>query len=458
MKNNKIEDKNLVLFDYNETKPKLNNDGYINCAQKLGSRTNNSGFSIQLGNDALFATLYTGNGLTKRYLDLLSDDMTRQWITIPEDTDGHILKYLSKLKAKKEFKNALRCSKLFGGAIIFMVIDDGGDVGDPVNENNIKSVSKLKFYSRSKVTVDTFNYYDDPASPKFGDPEFYKVATGSEILSIHESRCLVFTGEYYPFDELGMQTSYETYWGLSILQSIHEELEDYGLAQQALLRLLTKANIDVLKIKGLMHLLSTPDGQKQVDARIATFDIAKSVSTTLLLDNEENFEAVSQTLTGFAETFTKAQTSLFGVMGIPPMLFGIKGKSMGGDDDNELRVYYDRIHSDQGEELTEPFEKLNRYIALAKDSKVDPNTEYAHEYNSLWQQTDNEKVSMRKQQAETDQIYINNGVLDSGEVRESRFAGGVYSIETDAEGEVDLGEIPEEPKQNKNLNEQENEK
>jgi len=417
----------------------LNNDGYVDCAKKLGVRkSGNSGFLINLADDSLFASLYAGNGLTKRYIDLLSDDMTRQWITIPEDTDGVLLSYLDNLKAKMEFKNALRCSKLFGGSIIFMVIDDGGEPNDPVNINNIKSVKKLKFFSRKYVTIDTMNYYTDSTSSKFGDPEFFNVMTGNQNLIIHESRCLVFNGEYYPFDELGLQTNYEIYWGLSILQAIHEEMEDYGLAQQALFRSLTKANIDVLKIGGLMNLLSSPDGVKQLEARIAMFDLAKSVSTTLLLDNEEDFDAVNQTLTGVAETFTKAQTALFGVMGVPPMLFGIRGKSLGGNDDNELRVYYDRIKSDQQEEMLDPLLKLNNYIMLAKDSKIDGSAVYSIEFNSLWQQTDNEKVVMRKQQAETDQIYINNGVLDPLEVRESRFGGGVYSIETEAEGEVDI--------------------
>ena len=263
-----------IIFDYSKdnTDEALNTDGYVDCAKKLGTRkSGNTGFSLNLGDDSLFAALYTGNGLTKRYIDLLSDDMTRQWVTIPEDTDGVILHYLEKLKAKKEFKN-------------------------------------------------------------------------------------------------------------------------YGLAQQALLRLLTKANIDVLKIKGLMSLLSTPDGLKQLDARLTSFDLAKSVSTTLLLDNEENFDAINQTLTGVAETFTKSQTSLFSVMGVPPMLFGIKGKSLGGNDDNELRLYYDRIKSDQDEEMLDPFDKLKDYIIKAKDSKVNENEEYNTLFNSLWQQTENEKV------------------------------------------------------------------
>ena len=45
---------------------------------------------------------------------------------------------------------------------------------------------------------------------------------------------------------------------------------------------------------------------------------------------------------------------------------------------------------------------------------------------------------MRKKQAETDQIYIANGVYNPNEVRESRFGNGNYSIETEIKEKIDL--------------------
>lgn len=425
-------------------KEQLKEDGYVDIAKKIGTGKNggNSGFVLDLADDALIASLYVGNGLTKRIIDLLCDDMTRQWITVPEDTDGHLLKYLKKLKAKTEFKGALRSAKLFGGSIIFMVIDDGGEPNDPVNVNNIKSVKKLKFFSRKYVTIDILNYYKDPLSENFGEPEYFTVNVNGQLKTIHESRCLVFKGEYYPQDEMMVKVSYEKYWGLSILQSLHELLQDYGLAQQALLRLLTKSNVDVLKIKNLFQLLSNKDGQKKLDARAQIFDLAKSVSTTLLLDIDEAYETVAQALTGVAETFSKVESSVAGMTGIPGnLLFGTPTKGLNSTGDNEVRLHYDRIKSDQEEEMSPQLDKLISYIKMAKDSKLDATEDYCHEFNSLWQMTDAEKVTMRYQQAQTDEIYINTGVYDPNEVRESRFAEDNYSIETHVEG--DAPELPE---------------
>lgn len=423
----------------------LNEDGYIDIAKKIGQRVNgNTGFSLQLADDPTIAALYVGNGLAKRYIDLVVDDMTRQWIDIPEDTDGIILDYLKNLKAKKTFKEALRSSKLFGGAIIFMVINDGKLPNEPVDINNIKSIDKLKCFTRKYVSIIDQNYYKDATKANFGDPEYFTVNFNGQINTFHESRCLVFQGEYYPKDELSIVTGYERFWGLSVLQSIHEMMEDYGLALQSLLRLLTKCNVDVVKIKNLFALLSNKDGQKSLDARAQIFDLAKSVSTTLLLDSDESYETVSQALNGVSDVFSKIQEALAAMTGVPSnILFGTSAKGLNSTGDNELRIYYDKVKSDQEEDLLPPLERLIKYISSAKDSGLNLASEYCIDFKSLWQMTDVQKVSMRAEQAKTDEIYINSGVVDPNEIRLSRFGSEKYSIETIVEGDAPEPALPE---------------
>lgn len=428
-------------------KDQLRADGYVDVAKKIGTgKTGNTGFNLKLANDSLFAAIYVGNGLAKRYIDLLVDDMTRQWIDIPEDTDGKMLKYMSKLKTKGCFKQALRKAKLFGGSIIFMVIEDGGLPNEPVNVNNIKSIKKLRTYSRKYVTIDEANYYSDPSQANFGDPQYFNINTNGRIMSVHESRCLVFQGEYYPCEELGMQPDYGRYWGMSILQAHWESFENYGLALEALFKLLIKANVDVLKIKNLFKLLSTADGRKQLDARATTFDLAKSVSTTLVLDADESYESIAQALQGVAETFSKLESAIAGQTGIPGnIFFGTPTKGLNATGDNEQRTYYDKIKSDQEEEELEPLNKFTGYIAKAKDYKGAKPAEgedgFEIKFNKLWQQTEAEDVDMRYKQAQTDEIYANLGVIDPNEIRKSRFSG-TYSIETEVDGDEAPG-LPE---------------
>jgi phage-related protein (TIGR01555 family) len=196
----------------------------------------------------------------------------------------------------------------------------------------------------------------------------------------------------------------------------------------------------------LMQLLASKDGQKQLDARTQIFDLAKSVSTTLLLDNDESFEAISQQLNGVADVFGKLQETLAGMTGVPStILFGTGAKGLQADGSGEMRIYYDKIKSDQEEDMLLQLEKLIKIISYAQDSELSPDEEYNIEFNSLWQQTDEEKVKMRMEQAKIDEIYINAGVVDPNEIRNSRFGNDKYSIETDVEG--DAQELPEQPDQ-----------
>ena len=204
-----------------------------------------------------------------------------------------------------------------------------------------------------------------------------------------------------------------------------------------------------------MQLLANPDGQKQLEARAQIFDLAKSVSTTLVLDSEEDFDVVSQSLTGgVSEAFAKIQETVAAMAGIPTnILMGTTSKGLNTNKDQETRLYYDRIKSDQEEEMLTQLEYLTKLISYSKDSKLDQNKEHSIVFNSLWQQTDEEKVEMRKKQAETDQIYIANKVYDPNEVRESRFGNGNYSIETEVEGKVDLGSFNDNNENNNQNNE-----
>ena len=58
--------------------------------------------------------------------------------------------------------------------------------------------------------------------------------------------------------------------------------------------------------------------------------------------------------------------------------------------------------------------------------------------------TETETAAYRKTIAETDQIYISNGVLDPAEVAASRFGGDMYSPETVIDLEArENPEVPE---------------
>lgn len=433
------------MIENNEIKD-FNQDGYVDVSKKIGTNPKKNRFFDygEIPTDEKLAQIYTFDGLSKRYIDLLSDDMTRNWIEIKQDSDGKILNYLQNIKAKNAFKEALRVSKLFGGAIIFMVIDDGKEPNKPVDLNSIKSIRKLKIFPRQKINISDLNYYKDPTKPTFGEPEFFELnSNGSIPITVHETRCLIFKGDYYPSDEITTFSQNHKFWGLPILIPVQKAFESYEISIQSILESLTKFNVDVVKIKNLMNLLRTKDGERNLNNRIQFMDLVKSINNTIVLDSDEQYETVSQQFSNIADVISKAEFSITAKTGIPSnIFFGTSSKGLNATGDNEVRIYYDKIKSRQEEDFLDPLNRLILYVNYSKDYDGLRIKNPSIVFNSLWQLTDKEIVELRNKQSETDIKYIESGVLDPSEVRKSRFGNKIYSVETILESEdIDSDEI-----------------
>src|SRR5690348_1377510 len=109
---------------------------------------------------------------------------------------------------------------------------------------------------------------------------------------------------------------------------------------------------------------------------------------------------------------------------------GVAGLSATGDSD--IRLFYDKIKSDQNKFLTPVLTRLCRLIMLSKNGPTNgvELEGWKIQYNPLWQMNETETANYRFTVAQTDQIYLNTGTLDPSEVAASRFGGGSYSAET----------------------------
>lgn len=50
-------------------------------------------------------------------------------------------------------ETAVKWSRLFGGALVVMLIDDGGGLEEPLNWNTVKTVDALRVYERPLVSA-----------------------------------------------------------------------------------------------------------------------------------------------------------------------------------------------------------------------------------------------------------------------------------------------------------------
>jgi len=421
-----------------KTKSKSSNviktDGWANVLASIGGfgkdRTRGTSYaSNDLMTQNELTQFYLSNGIAKRIVDLIPDEMTRQWITVEADTDNLVLAKLDELNAKTHLTNMLRWSRLYGGCIIVLGIDDGGELTDPVNEDQIKDVKFMHVFDRYNIWWTTTDLYNDIQNPKYGTPEIYHVTPyhGGIQFPVHESRVLRLQGEILPTRTMIMNQG----WGSSIIQSCYEELRNLGSAYAATSNIMLDFIQTILKVANLADMMAA--GQDElIKKRLELIDLSRSVANTIMIDAQEEYTKMASSVSGLSDLIDDFGLALASVTGIPYTLLmgkGVAGLNATGDSD--IRLFYDKIKSEQQDRLRPLLERLIRLIMLSKNGpfKGVELENWNIVFNPLWQMTDTETAAYRYQVAQTDQIYIQNGVVDPAEVAASRWGGDTYSGE-----------------------------
>jgi len=409
-------------------KSKINYDGWFNLLASMGRgkdrQTNTQVSAVGFIDYITLEVMYRDNGFARKVIDIPANEMTREWIEIQNDPGMEALKKLKKLKAKKKFKQFLSWGGLYGGAVMVMGIDDGGDLEQPVNENGIRDIYFLRVYDRHNVSWSIADIDNDPMSEHYGLPSVYTInayTTGNSF-RVHRSRLLFNYGNEIPERNRVANSG----WGDSMLQSVFTQLRDLGIVNSAGVSITQDFIQTMMQIENLAELIAAGK-EDLVQKRLEIIDLSRSINNTILLDKEEQFTKISSSVTGLPELIGNYALNLSAVTGIPlTKLFGRAPAGLNATGESDIRNFYDDISSKQEDVLKEPIQTLVRYIMLSKDGgyggKI--NQDAALEFKPLWQMDEKEDAIWKKTIAETDNIYINNGVLSPEEVAISRFESG----------------------------------
>lgn len=432
--------KNSLMVKLKDKLNEIRTDGWMSQLTWLGKRNVDRSASTKFCNPRLLEdleliNLYQSSGLSKRIVDLVASEMTRQWFTVSGDPENKIIGYLEEFRAKNKILLLLRWARLFGGAIAVMGINDGRKLDQPVNEKAIKNVEFIHVFDRSEVFWDTSDLYLDPMSKKFQQVQRYTVnspITGNNFV-VHESRVLRLDGEILPNQAMVDNL----HWGDSILQSCYNELKNLGGAYNATSNIIEDFIQTVLKVNNLAQLMAS-NQDHLIQKRISLIDQSRSVANTLLLDGTDEYSKQASSVSGLDTLLDRFCLALASVTGIPyAILMGQSPSGMQATGEADVRMFYDKIRSQQEDYLQPVLERLVRLIMLSKEGPfggVEPEN-WKICFNPLWQMSEPETANFRKTVAETDQIYINMGVLSPDEVAKCRFAQGTYSSETEIEFE-----------------------
>lgn len=380
-------------------------------------------------------TFYSGNGIARRIIDTLANEMTREWIDIDGDDEKESLtKYINKLDSQKAFADLVRWGNLMGGSIIVMLIDDGRELIEPVDLNNIRKIEALKVYDLGQIFLYVTDYYNDPSDPRFNEPELYTlrpifrgVPSEHLMFKVHESRILKIDGA--PMTQF--LKAINKGWMAPVMQSYIQDIINLEQAYACASESVHEMIISVYGIEKLGQKMATNVGENQIKKRMDLINVGKSMINAVVIDAEtEKFEKITTNVSQIDDLLLKFERKLCAVCGIPHMvLFGEQRGGLANSESGDVRSWYDTIRQKQHQDLLPLLKKLIQYISLADDCEFDGDiSEVSPSFNALWQYEEKDLVTMKYQTAQMDALYMDHGVLEPEEIRE-RFLNDTFDFE-----------------------------
>jgi len=264
---------------------------------------------------------------------------------------------------------------------------------------------------------------------------------------VHESRVLRFDGPIA--DDKTFKENNR--WNESVYRKVLTQLINVNSSLASSKDILDDFVTTIVSIKNLQAMIAAGNDQLIKD-RLNIMDLGKHAMNTIMLDENEKWEKQSSSVQGLPKLIEEQEQALSATADIPmTILMGRSPGGMNATGDADIRIYYDQISDAQDDDLLDPMTRLMELTMLAKEGPTKGKVEedWFIEFRPLWQPTEKEIVETRKNQAETDNIYLQQGVLTAAEVAESRFGGDEYSIETVIDDEAERGVIDDPPPDNK---------
>jgi phage-related protein (TIGR01555 family) len=375
------------------------NDSWQNLLTGLGTARDKAVYSHYAPETALpleyLEQLYLNDDLASRIVDLVPNEMLRQGFLINKESPSE------GIKLSHHLSDALIKARLFGAAFIYLGIDDGLEQHKPVVKN--KSLKFINVISAQEIHIKT--HYNDALKASFGEPEHYEL-TNSRVV-VHESRLVPF---------YGTRSINPKEFPKSVLQRLYPVLQQFNTAWQATSHLMSDASQGVFKLKGL-HSSMSSNRSHELLKRMELVDMSRSVSRSILLDAEdEDFRRDAYSFGGIPEILEKLMLRLSAAARIPvALLMGQAPAGLNATGDSDIRFFYDQVKAEQ-EALKPKIEHIYRLISGSLEDEI------KIEFPALWQLTDKEQAEIKRTQAETDRVYLQEGVLLPEEVALMRFA------------------------------------
>lgn len=427
-------------------------DGYVNLLNKYGTKQDNSeAYKFErepVIPDIQLTGLYEGNGLFSKIIDTPAEEALKHGFDLnlkSDELNAFVEDALDDLEWEERAATAIKWARLYGGALIVMLIDDGRGLEEPVDWEHIRSIDELRVYERSIVQPDYASLYQQDYGgkgvgnrvSKFGQPEYYYVSSIYGSFKVHESRCLVFRNGVLP-----EQTSNATYlfWGMPEYVRIRRALRETVTAHTDSVKLLERSVQAIYSMKGLASLLTTDDGENQVLKRLQLVDTSRGLLNSIAIDSEgEQYDFKTFQFSGVKDVIDATCNMLSALTNIPQtILFGRSPAGMNATGDSDFESYYNFVEKIQRLMLKRNLRTLLDVVFRAgiASGDVAEEPDYKLEFKPLWSLSDTEQAAVDQTKAQTAlvkaqtaQAYVDMQALDPTEVRRRLASDEEFDVE-----------------------------
>ena len=404
--------------------------------------------------------LYRCNGHARRWVDVIPDEGTRKgWsvnvILDPGTDDGEQVEAEDasagldamheedrRLRIWSRVGDAWRWARRDGGAWLFVITDEDfteGETGDrlaePLNPDGLRRVSNLVLLTDDDVSV--ASYEGDLHSEGYRQPKIYHVTldtsgdlertgvslTGASV-RVHASRMIYIAGATVDprqrFENGGTDDS--------ILQAAWDQIRNLTTIEQAGANLAQEMHLHVMKIGGLAT-LQAQDQLALLEGRMRLIAKSKASTGLIVMGDEEEYQTLAASVTGFREFQGTAKDALAAVAGIPQtILFGQAPGGLSTDDGAGRDQMNTLISTVQWHRLKAPLVQLYTILFAQSEGPTQGTIpdQWDLIFNPVSELSATDQAGLEKTHAETDAIRITSQVVTPEHVTQSRFGPAGY--------------------------------
>ena len=409
-------------------------DGFNNAVLGNGRRATDAFSNFSLGvnadyiDDQTLTNNFANNGIVHKIIAIPAEDAMRKGFCIKSKDEDYkdepLQSIYEDLQLKEHCIDALMWDRLYGGALIVFLVDDGGTLEDELNCNSIKRIAEMRVFDAASVTVLEQNL--DTSSLDYGKPILYMVQNeygGS--FAVHASRCVWLDGEPTPPFQR------------KALDRINRDVLNYNVTLRNVLMIIERISQGVLKFSGMVNILQAPEGEELIRKRVHQVDMCRSIDNTVVIDAEDDYQQHNLSVSGLNQILQEYQTALSAVSEIPvTVLFGRSPGGLSSTGESDLENYYNMVSRIQETKLKPIILFVNKLLSVALDITAEVPEEYNIEFNPLWNLNEKEDAEVSKIKIDAEKVEVDNlvslysvGALTADEIRNYINKKDKYDIE-----------------------------